>query len=181
MKKILMIVYYFLVFITRTSGGGEGINSGLGREGGERGGEVSHSGGGGKGIPVDVSLVQTPKKKNVYEDSSGMQSMYRCRTHFSVFFFYILTKTYVCGIRSPLVCSLCIGVGGHIFLCVFFLHFNKNVCMWYAVSSGMESVYRRRRTHFSVFFFYILTKTYICGMCPPLVCSLCIDVGGHIF
>ncbi len=120
-KKNLMIVYYFLVFITRTSGGGEGINSGLGREGGGRGEEVSRSGGGGgKGMTVDVSLVQTPKKKNVYAASSGMQSMYRRR--------------------------------GHVFL-FFFLHFNKNVCMWYAASSGMQSVYRRRRTHFSVFFF----------------------------
>jgi len=74
MKKNLMIVYYFLVFITRTSGGGEGINSGLGREGGGVEEGASRSGGGGKGMPVDVNLVQTPKKKHVYAASSGMQS-----------------------------------------------------------------------------------------------------------
>ena len=78
-KKNLMIVYYCLVFITGTSGGGEGINSGLGREGGGDGEGVSRSGGGEKGMPVDVSLAQTPKKKHVYAASSGMRSMHRRR------------------------------------------------------------------------------------------------------
>jgi hypothetical protein len=89
-KRFDDCVLLFKVFITGTSGGGDGINSELGKEGGGGGGRGEGGGGGGR-----------------ERGGHALEGGARERQLMSVWFGHPKKNIYM---RPPLVCSLCIGV-----------------------------------------------------------------------